>query len=314
MRALVTGGAGFIGSHIVEALLSRGDEVAVIDSFTEYYDSEIKRTTARRLEMEGAAVVHGDLNSVDLEPLINVDVIFHQAGQPGVRKSWGTEFAAYVESNISATQRLLEEVKRMRTRPKLIYASSSSVYGTAERYPTTEMDVPRPKSPYGVSKLAAEHLVSLYAENFGLETTSLRYFTVYGPRQRPDMAFDRFIRAALNREELTVYGDGRQIRDFTYVTDVVAANLAVADNPVEPGSVFNISGGSNCQLNEVLSLIRDTIGRDLNIAKMAAVNGDVLQTGGDSSLIRSTIGWSPDVSIVDGIRSQIQWVESTLVR
>ncbi|MDZ7885521.1 MAG: NAD-dependent epimerase/dehydratase family protein [Mycobacterium sp.] len=228
MTALVTGVAGFIGSTLAERLVSSGQKVIGIDSFSDYYDRETKELNLARLSTAGEfTLLEADLNTVDLSALLaDVEVIYHQAGQPGVRKSWGADFVRYVEANISATQRLLESSRN--SAPKLtrfVYASSSSVYGDAENYPTRESDCPQPRSPYGVTKLAAEHLVSLYAANFGLPAVSLRYFTVYGPRQRPDMAFNRFISGALSGSRLTVHGDGKQIREFTYVDDIVEANV-----------------------------------------------------------------------------------------
>lgn len=312
MRALVTGGAGFIGGHLSHALLARRDEVVVVDSLTDYYDPKLKRDVAGRLTEEGARFVEGDLNDIELESLLDVDVIFHLAGQPGVRKSWGRDFAHYISSNVAATQRLLEAVRTSSASPRVVYASSSSVYGTAESYPVTELNIPRPRSPYGVTKLAAEHLASLYAENFGVRSVSLRYFTVYGPRQRPDMAFTRFIRSALEGTDLPVYGDGEQIRDFTFVGDVVAANLAVADSDTEAGSVFNVSGGSNCSVNEVLDIVACVTGQRLTIARMPAVEGDVRRTGGDSSLLTDVTGWRPVTTIEDGLRAQVEWVRSVL--
>ncbi len=312
MRALVTGGAGFIGGHLSHALLGRRDEVVVVDSLTDYYDPKLKRDVARRLTEEGARFVEGDLNDIELESLLDVDVIFHLAGQPGVRKSWGRDFAHYISSNVAATQRLLEAVRTSSASPRVVYASSSSVYGTAESYPVTELNIPRPRSPYGVTKLAAEHLASLYAENFGVRSVSLRYFTVYGPRQRPDMAFTRFIRSALEGTDLPVYGDGEQIRDFTFVGDVVAANLAVADSDTEAGSVFNVSGGSNCSVNEVLDIVACVTGQSLTIARMPAVEGDVRRTGGDSSLLTDVTGWRPVTTIEDGLRAQVEWMRSVL--
>src|SRR3954454_2167315 len=253
MRALVTGVAGFIGSTRTHAVLARGDQVVGVDCSTPYYDRAAKDANlATAGQSDRFELIETDLRSDDVESLVDgVDVVFHQAAQPGVRLSWSTGFEDYVSHNVLATQRLLEAVKA-NTSAKFIYASSSSVYGNAPAYPTTEDDVPRPHSPYGVTKLAAEHLCSLYASNFGVPTVSLRYFTVYGPGQRPDMAFNRFIRATLAGEPITVYGTGEQVRDFTYVDDVVQANLLAAEGDVPPGSVFNVSGGSDISVNEVL--------------------------------------------------------------
>lgn len=310
MRALVTGGAGFIGGHLTHSLLERGDDVTVVDSFTDYYDPLLKRSTAERLANAGAKVIEADLNEIDLAPLVDVDVIYHQAGQPGVRKSWGTDFSYYISANVAATQRLLEAVKASSAAPRFVYASSSSVYGNAEVYPTTESTLPRPMSPYGVTKLAAEHLVSLYAENFGVSTVSLRYFTVYGPRQRPDMAFTRFITGALKGTQIQIYGDGEQVRDFTFVRDVVAANIASATADVTPGSVFNVSGGSDCSVNHVLGILRDLTQRDIDIAYLPVVDGDVRRTGADSSHLRAATGWKTSVTIEEGLAAQVEWLDS----
>ena len=246
IRALVTGAAGFIGSRLAIRLCREGHSVTGVDSFTDYYDAELKRTQAATVADAGARIVEADLNVVDLDGLLDgIELIFHLAGQPGVRASWGSEFQTYTHANIGATQRLLESSRGKPDLRRLIFASSSSVYGDAERYPTREQDRPQPVSPYGVTKLAAEHLCTLYASNFGVPTVSLRYFTVYGPGQRPDMAFSRFVNAAIRNEEVHVYGSGEQVRDFTYVDDVVESNILAALSNTEPGSVFNVAGGSH---------------------------------------------------------------------
>src|SRR5262245_64919423 len=223
-HALVTGVAGFIGSHLAERLLRDGVRVTGVDCFTDYYDPAIKRRNLERARSHPEfALVELDLGEADLAALPDVQVVYHQAAQPGVRASWGADFAIYTHHNVLATQRLLERY-RGSSLERFVYASSSSVYGDAERYPTDEGLLPRPLSPYGVTKLAGEHLALLYARNFGMPVVALRYFTVYGPRQRPDMAFHRFCRALLTGQAITVYGDGRQSRDFTFVADAVEAN------------------------------------------------------------------------------------------
>jgi len=242
-HALVTGCAGFIGSTLTERLLALGTRVTGVDCFTDYYDPALKRRNLERAAREPAfRLLELDLGRDDLGGLPEVDVVFHQAAQPGVRASWGAEFAQYTHHNVLATQRLLERY-RGRTLERFVYASSSSVYGDAERYPTDEELLPRPFSPYGVTKLAAEHLTLLYGRNFGMPVAALRYFTVYGPRQRPDMAFHRFCRAMLRGEPITVYGDGRQSRDFTFISDAVEANLR-AWRQSAPQGVYNVGGGS----------------------------------------------------------------------
>jgi UDP-glucuronate 4-epimerase len=227
MRALVTGGAGFIGSHLAQSLLDHGHQVRVVDNLSDYYEVDQKLDNLDQLG-DRADVRRGDLRTDDLGPLVeDCDVVFHQAAQPGVRLSWADGFEAYDTCNILATQRLLEAC-RGTALTRFVFASSSSVNGDAERYPTLEHDLPRPRSPYGVTKLAGEHLCALYAAAWGVPTVALRYFTVYGPRQRPDMAFHRLCQATITGEPFPLYGDGSQVRDFTYVEDVVAANLAAA--------------------------------------------------------------------------------------
>ncbi len=308
MHALVTGAAGFIGSRITLRLCAEGYDVIGLDSFTDYYDVALKRANADSAIRAGAKFVEGDLNSIDLNDILDgVDVVFHLAGQPGVRASWGSEFSSYVQCNINATQRLLEAIRARPTLPRLVYSSSSSVYGNAELYPTSEITRPQPLSPYGVTKLAAEHLCTLYAANFEVPTISLRYFTVYGPGQRPDMAFTRFARAAVRGEEIVVYGSGEQVRDFTYVDDVVEANLLAATRDVDPGAVLNVAGGSHASVNAVLELIEELAGSGLRVTHADAVAGDVHRTGGDTTAIRSMLGWRPIVSLRDGIAQQLAW-------
>ncbi len=305
MSVLITGVAGFIGSAIARRLLDEGQEVVGIDSFSDYYDASLKKTNLGTIPEDGFTFVNGDLNAVDLDDLLGgVDTVFHEAGQPGVRKSWGQDFATYVDANVLATQRLLEAAHRAASLQRLVYASSSSIYGNAARYPVTEDDVPRPLSPYGVTKLAAEHLCTLYAENFGVPTVSLRYFTVYGPGQRPDMAFNRFIRATLAGDPIEVYGSGEQIRDFTFVDDVVEANLLAARGDVPPGSVFNVSGGTSVSVNEVLEVLGGIAGREVQVNRTDAVAGDVRRTGGSADRIEAALGWRPTVGIEAGLQAQ----------
>lgn len=308
MRALVTGAAGFIGSHLALRLRNDGHDVVGIDSFTDYYALALKEANKTQVVDAGARFVRGDLNDVDLNELLDgVEVIFHLAGQPGVRSSWGSDFSIYTHCNIEATQRLLEASRGKSELRRLIYASSSSIYGDAERYPTSETDQPRPVSPYGVTKLAGEHLCGLYAKNFGVPTVALRYFTVYGPGQRPDMAFTRFTTAAIRGEEIVVYGTGEQVRDFTYVGDVVDANLLAATGEVKPGAVFNVAGGTHSSVNEVLTLLEDLVGQSLSVTRQEAVAGDVRRTGGDTNAIHSVLGWQPRISLREGIEKQLSW-------
>ena len=305
MICLVTGAAGFIGSHLVEGLLAEGWEVRAVDLLTPYYDMAQKKNNA--LSFEGTVELRRiDLLTTDLSALLeNVDVVFHQAAQPGVRASWEV-FDTYVDTNIRLTHRLLEAAREAGV-SRVVYASSSSVYGNRMTYPTRETDLPAPVSPYGVTKLAAEHLCRLYALERGLPTASLRYFTVYGPRQRPDMAMHRLIEAALGGSSFPMFGDGSQVRDFTYVDDVVRANLAAATAQISPGEVFNVAGGGATTLAEVISLVEDLAGGPIRIDQKGDQLGDVLRTGGSNDLARELLGWVPQVSLREGLRRQVEW-------
>ena len=311
MKALVTGAAGFVGSTLARRLLADGHDVVGVDSVNDYYDRQLKRANLGRLASTGFQFVEADLNAVDLPSLLaGTEVVFHLAGQPGVRSSWGSEFDRYVTDNVRATQRLLEAALHADRLRRFVFASSSSVYGDAERYPTEETDRPQPLSPYGVTKLAAEHLCTLYARNHGVPTVSLRFFTVYGPRQRPDMAFTRFCRAVSDGREIEVYGTGEQVRDFTYVDDVVEANLQVgtADiGSVPAGSVFNVAGGSSTTVNEVLALLGEISGRAVRVVRGAPVLGDVLRTGGSTEALSKATGWMPRVGLREGLEEQYRW-------
>ncbi|QSE83049.1 MULTISPECIES: NAD-dependent epimerase/dehydratase family protein [Rhodococcus] len=313
MKALVTGAAGFVGSSLARRLVADGWDVVGIDSFTDYYSRDLKRINIASIPTDAFELVEADLNSIDLDPILqnSVDVVFHQAGQPGVRKSWGSEFQEYIDANIAATQRLLEASVKVGNLSRFVYASSSSVYGDALTYPTDETHTPKPVSPYGVSKLAAEHLCTLYAHNFGLPAVSLRYFTVYGPGQRPDMAFTKFMTSALGSMPIPVFGDGEQIRDFTFITDVVDANVRAATcNGVRPGAVFNVAGGGSISVNETLKIIEELHSKPLEIEYRDRVSGDVHRTGGSTELIRTTLNWSPAVSIEEGLSAQYEWARS----
>ena len=308
MRALVTGAAGFIGSHLTERLCADGHQVLAVDAFTDYYRPADKRANAAPLErLDGCSLMEADLRRADLALLLDgVDVVFHQSGQPGVRASWDDGFAGYVDQNVLVTQRMLEAA-RHHTLRRFVFASSSSVYGNAASYPVSESDLPRPQSPYGVTKLAAEHLCGVYARAWGVPTISLRYFTVYGPRQRPDMAIHRLIESALTREPFPMYGDGSQVRDFTYVGDVVDANLLAADSDAPPGSVVNISGGSTVTLAEVIALIGDLDGRPMPVDRHEAQPGDVERTDGRIEAAASLLGWSPRTPLRQGLAQQLAW-------
>ncbi|QCQ15396.1 NAD-dependent epimerase/dehydratase family protein [Microbacterium sp. RG1] len=310
MRALVTGAAGFIGSHLSQRLLAEGHDVIGVDNLSAYYAGTLKRRNLAAIAHPRFTFVQDDLADADLGPLLDgVDVAYHLAGQPGVRSSWGETFADYARANVLATQRLLEAA-RCREGLRLVYASSSSVYGDAEAFPTAETVLPCPRSPYGVTKLAAEHLCGLYAANFGLSTVSLRFFTVYGPRQRPDMAFTRFLRAARDGQQVTIYGTGEQIRDFTYVDDIVEALVRSGTTPTPAGSVFNVSGGGSHSVNEVLEEIESIVGKPLNIHREAVARGDVRRTSGDTTALARAFGWRPRVQLREGLRRQWDWVSA----
>jgi nucleoside-diphosphate-sugar epimerase len=308
--ALVTGAAGFIGGNLCERLLAMGRSVRAVDCLTDYYDVEQKRATLSALRAApGCSVLVADLRTCDLDELLDgVDVVFHQAGQPGVRASWG-EFASYVEHNVIATERLLRAVASRDVR-RVVAASSSSVYGDAETYPTTEETLPRPASPYGVTKLTAEHLCGVYASNHDVPVVSLRYFTVYGPRQRPDMATHRLIEAALGGEPFTMYGDGLQTRDFTFVDDVVNANILAANRPVPPGAVMNIAGGSQTSLRAVIDTVEELTDREVPIRSAPVAVGDVRRTGGSTERAAALLGWQPRVPIREGLERQVAWHRS----
>lgn len=307
MRLVVTGAAGFIGSHLCERLVADGHEVAGIDCFTDYYDRARKAEAIAGLAgARGFSLADVDLLTADLPALLDgTDGVFHLAAQPGVRGSWGERFEVYVRNNVLATQRLLEAM-RGRDVP-LVYASSSSVYGAAECLPVREDDLPRPISPYGVTKLAAEHLVGLYARSEGIHAASLRYFTVYGPRQRPDMAFTRFCEAALAGRPVEVLGDGQQSRDFTYVADAVDATVRALAGP--PG-VYNIGGGSRATVNEAIAILSDLTGAALEVERQEAVRGDVPHTWADTTAARERLGWVPHTGLREGLAVHLAWARS----
>jgi UDP-glucuronate 4-epimerase len=311
VRALVTGAAGFIGSALVEHLVARGFDVVGLDNFSAYYDLNRKRANLRDAqESERFQLVEADLLKVDLGVLVeSIDVVFHQAAQPGVRSSWSSGFQDYLENNVLATQRLLEAVRGVELK-RFVYASSSSVYGIAKSYPTYESDPVQPHSPYGVTKLAGEHLVNVYGKNFGVPTISLRYHTVYGPRQRPDMAVHRLIEAALSGEQFPLYGANAFVRDFTYVADVVRANGLALEQDSEPGSVVNVAGGSSTTMTELIDLVSELTGEVIRIDELPGQPGDVVRTGGSNELAERLIGWKPETALRDGIAAQVAWHQS----
>jgi nucleoside-diphosphate-sugar epimerase len=312
MRAVVTGGAGFIGSTLAERLVAEGHDVTIVDAFTDYYDPAAKRSNLTGLvDHERVRLVEADLVTADLGPIVNgASVVWHLAGQPGVRLSWSDGFGDYDARNILATQRLLEACKTAGTE-RIMYASSSSVYGNAERYPTLETDRPEPFSPYGVTKLAAEHLCGLYAANWDVPTVSLRYFTVYGPRQRPDMAHHRLIRAAIDQTPFPLFGDGSQERAFTFVDDVVEATYLAGVTPdVTPGTVANVSGRFSCRLMELIEMVGDAVGQPVPLDRRPAEAGDAQKTGGSTEVIERVLGWQASTSLEDGIAAQVAWHRS----
>lgn len=308
MKAVVTGCAGFIGSHLSTALLDRGAEVTGLDCFTDYYPRAAKEANLAPLrDRRGFRFVEDRLEKIDLAPLLDgATHVFHLAAQAGVRKSWGRDFRTYTVENIDATQALLEAVKE-RPIVRLVYASSSSVYGDAAEIPMREDARPQPVSPYGVTKLAAEQLCCLYHANFGVPAVSLRYFTVYGPRQRPDMAFHRFLRATLKGDPITLYGDGTQTRDFTFVGDAVAATVAAGDRGV-PGGVYNIGGGSRVSMNEVLVLMERVTGRPIDVRREPPQKGDMRDTYADTSRARADLRFAPSVTLEQGLRAEKDWL------
>jgi UDP-glucuronate 4-epimerase len=312
MRALVTGAAGFVGSQLVDALLARRDAVVGVDCFTPYYGRAAKEENLAGARADPRfEIVEADLRTHDIATLLDgIDVVFHQAAQAGVRLSWSDGFVDYVGHNVLATQRLLEAVRAARPSARVVNASSSSVYGNQPRYPTREDDLPKPYSPYGVTKLAAEHLCGLYAENWGLHTVSLRYFTVFGPRQRPDMSIHRLCEAVLSGLEFPRYGDGNQVREFTYVDDIVRGNLAAANADVAPGTSVNLAGGGEITLNELISLVGELGGAPVKVDEHAAQAGDAFRNGGAIDRARAMLGWEPRVSLRDGIAAQFAWHRS----
>ena len=316
-KVVVTGCAGFIGSHLTEALLALGCRVTGVDSLTDYYDPAQKREhLAGFIGHERFTFQQEDLLAIDPDVLLDgTAACFHLAAQAGVRASWGSYFRQYLDWNVMATQRLLEACKQPAIASSLqrfVYSSSSSVYGDQEDLPVTERALPQPRSPYGVTKLAAEHLCVLYTDNFGVPTASLRYFTVYGPRQRPDMAFRRFIETALDGAAFHVFGDGRQTRDFTYVADAVGANLRAVVAP-QPGAVFNVGGGSRVSLRDALDELVQLLATEATAVRPEliyepVVEGDVRDTFADRSRVEELIGYRPTVPLADGLARQVRWV------
>lgn len=303
-RVLVTGCAGFIGSRLVERLLYDGTSVVGVDSFTDFYSRDLKKANLRRFrDHPGFTFRRLDLSREPLDGLVaDVEVIYHLAGQPGVRASFGPGFAKYLRHNIEASQRLLE-ASIGQPLEAFVYASSSSVYGDLDSYPTPEDARRCPRSPYGMTKLAVEELAAVYLRNHGVPVLGLRYFTVYGPGQRPDMAFARFIAQLLAGQQLTVYGDGGQIRDFTYVDDAIRGTIAAASRGV-PGSVYNIGGGHPVALRDAYAMLGEILERKVEVRSLPDIPGDVRRTGADGTLARQKLDFKPQISLEDGLRAQ----------
>jgi UDP-glucuronate 4-epimerase len=305
-RILVTGVAGFIGSHLAERLLKLGYEVVGVDSFTSYYPRERKLRNVARVAEEGAfRLVEGDLLELDLEKLLQrVSSVVHLAAEPGVRTSWGDNFSRYLKRNVEATQRLLEALPE-RSLERFVFASSSSVYGSVEEGPVKEDSARRPASPYGLSKLAAEELIGIYARERGVPATILRYFTVYGPRQRPEMALSRFISAAIRKEALRVFGDGNQMREMTYVLDVVEATVAAIE--ALPGNTYNVGGGARATVNDLIDQVQRALGTQVEVVYGPAAEGDVRSTWADLERVERELGYRPQVGLKEGIKAQVEW-------
>jgi nucleoside-diphosphate-sugar epimerase len=302
MKSLITGCAGFIGSHLTDKLLLEGHDVTGIDCFTDYYPRAVKEKNIKNaLEHENFTFIEKDI--VNITEFPEVDYIFHQAAQAGVRASWGSSFGIYTRNNILATQKLLEYYKDKGVK-KFVFASSSSIYGDVDKLPIREDAPKNPFSPYGVTKLASENLCSLYYKNYGTPTVSLRYFTVYGPRQRPDMGINKFVHAGLNGDAIEIYGDGTQTRDFTYISDVVQANLLAASSDVV-GESFNIGGGSRISVDDLVRLIKEAVGKDVQTKHVGAQKGDVRHTYADVTKAGKMIGYIPTIDIKVGVKRYV---------
>jgi nucleoside-diphosphate-sugar epimerase len=310
VKALVTGAAGFIGSHLTASLLDRGASVVGVDCFTDYYPRAVKEKNIEEARLrEGFRFAETSIQTADLPALLDgVTHVFHLAAQAGVRKSWGTDFKTYTVNNIEATQLLLEACVG-RPIERFVHASSSSVYGDNASIPMREDALPQPVSPYGVTKMAAEQLGYLYHVNYAVPVVAMRYFTVYGPRQRPDMAFHRFIRAALADEPISLYGDGEQTRDFTFVSDAVAATIAAGDRGVN-GRSYNIGGGSRVSMNDVIKIVERVASRRLKVNREGTQKGDMRDTYADTARAKQDLGFTPKVSLEEGIQAEYRWLSS----
>ncbi len=312
MKILVTGVAGFIGSHLAERLLKVGYEVRGVDSFLDYYPRPVKEHNVKSLVgSKDFEFVEGDILGLDLHELLDgIGGVFHQAAIAGVRSSWGARFDEYVRNNILGTQLLLEACKDMPLK-KFVYASSSSVYGDSDELPIKETSPVRPVSPYGVTKLSGEQLTYLYFKGYGVPVVSLRYFTVYGPRQRPDMAFHKFLKAVITGGEIEVYGTGEQTRDFTYISDAIDANIAAFSSGVN-GEAYNVGGGSRIKLIDCIRIIEEISGEKARLGFGESQRGDARHTYADVSKAKSDFGYSPVIGIREGLTEHYDWLRKNL--
>jgi UDP-glucose 4-epimerase len=309
MNYLVTGAAGFIGSHLCKKLLRDGAHIVALDAFTDFYARSIKENNIRDLiRHPHFQFIAADILDQDLDKIMEkADIVYHFAAQPGVRTSWGSNFSIYTKNNIDATQKLLEAARKTKLK-KFIYASSSSVYGLSPQLPMKETSALHPYSPYGVTKLAAENLCFLYHKNYGIPCVALRFFTVYGPGQRPDMAFHKFFKSILKDEEITIFGDGQQTRDFTFIDDIISANLSSIENG-RAGENYNLGGGTRVKLSDIIPILEDITQKTVKIRYAQGQKGDVQHTYADIRKAKKDLQYSPECPLEEGLRSQWDWMK-----